>query len=497
MWTLASALLIAPALAGEGVSYVFVSPFQAKDSASAPLAHQLSDALLTELDRHSEVRSIPLSKVGKVHDTSAELYSSSCPPGEYVGCAYVLAETANAELAVAGLVEGQGQGSRVEVHIIDVSRSEDVLSFQVDIAGDSPDAAFAEGVVRVLIATAQGKAGAGGDIRATGEEEEAPRVDTAEAARQLTQLDREIGGVSSVERREGVRIDRPKITEQDLLTDMGKEGSKPWERLNMGPKEYLRYRNSGLKLDEWRRRAVGRKGQLLARPYIGYLRGPVNAEYYYRSALSSEDLSVVETVAWQSAISAGGINLGGSVGYGLLPELEVGLFGGITPGRYTLDQHTITEGQPATAPAEPQEFGTTSWYAGAQALAGLVPTWTVRPVVGAQVSYLRGSAVQSHAGLNADQPVFAAPSAVLVGGLVGGEARLGKKGDLFLHVPINVLVGGKLSDEQHTGTGYLDKTDDPPTVATIGAGLLVGFQLRFLGDRPCKSKFDRYEDEGF
>jgi hypothetical protein len=31
----------------------------------------------------------------------------------------------------------------------------------------------------------------------------------------------------------------------------------------------------------------------------------------------------------------------------------------------------------------------------------------------------------------------------------------------------------------------------------VGAGLLVGFQLRFLGERPGKTRFDRYEDEGW
>jgi hypothetical protein len=498
MWILAAAALVSSAHAADDLAYVFVSPFQARDSESRSLALQLTTALNEELGRHNEVRAIPIEKVGMVHDTQAELYASSCPPNEFVGCAFVLGDTANANFAIAGVVAAEGEGSRVEVHIIDVSRSEDVLSFQVDIASGSLDAAFTEGVVRVLIATAQGKTGAGGDIRAGDEEEdEAPKVDTAEANRQLAQLDKEIGGVSSVDRREGARIERPKITEEQLLSDMGKEGSKPWERLNMSPREYLRYRNSGLNLTEWRRRNIGRKGQLLARPHIGFQRGPVDAEYYLRSALSSEDLSTVETYAWQSAVSSGGLNLGGSVGYGLLPELEVGLTAGYIAGRYELDQHTVTEGQPPSVAPEAQDFGNPNLYVGVQALGGLMPAWSIRPVVGAQITYLVGSAADSAVTFTPEMPTFSAPSSLLVGGLFGAEARLGSRGDLFVHVPLQVLVGGTGAEESHVGRGFLDKTEAPPALSTVGAGLLVGFQLRFLGERPGKTRFDRYEDEGW
>ncbi len=498
---LASGLFSAPAEAREGAAYVFISPFEAKGKDAATAAATLPGYLATELQAHPEVRVIPIEKVSDVHDVSAAAYAASCPPGQFVGCAFVLGDTASADFVVTGLVEHIESGTRAEVHIISVADSEDVLSFQVDVSGGD-DKIFAEGVARVLLAVIEGKAGAKGDIRASGagaegeegDEEEGEAVDKGVAAKQLNQLEQEIGGVKQLPRREGERIERPKLTEEELLQDMNKEGAKPWERLNMSPGAYLRYRNSGLKLPEWRKRAQGRKGQVLVRGEVGFLRAPLNQDYYGRIGRSEVDLSVVESYAYQSSATGSGFTGGFSAGYGLLPSLEVGLVAGFATGKYVVNIQAITEGQETAAPPD-EEFGNSNLYFGPQVLAGLFPVSSVRPVVGGQFTMNLGSTIDKHVSIPADLPNFDRSTYLGVAGILGVEARLGGTVDAFIHVPVGVVVGGRTSEEAHEGSAVLTNLEEPGEPGAITAGVLAGVQVRLGGVRAKGSKMDRFEDE--
>ena len=66
-----------------------------------------------------------------------------------MGCAYVIADSVEAEYAVAGTVATVPSGSRVRISIIDVPNAREALTFEIDLAvGD--DRGFAEAVAEVL-----------------------------------------------------------------------------------------------------------------------------------------------------------------------------------------------------------------------------------------------------------------------------------------------------------------------------------------------------------
>lgn len=482
---LALALLgVSPAQAQDGGTRVFVSPFLARTREATSIASLMSGFLQQQLDAHPELDAVGVDEVGPVYDTSAETYLSSCPAGEEVGCAFVVGEVARAEFALTGTVDTVDGASRVEVVIIDVLESREVISFQADLAvGD--DTVFAEGVARVLVAVVKGEAGRSDDIRA----EDDPMVDTEEAQRQaeiaaqLDQLSTELGDVTTLSTRTEMVIERPRYTTADLTEKMEEEGVKPWERLGMKPREYLRYKNSGASLSRWRQLALGRQGQVLVRIGANLGTGPTHGEYYGLYSRSDQNLNVIEAYSYQAVTSGSGFGFSGSFSYGLLPFLEVGAIAGGMSGRYGVlidsyvvgDEHTL---------GEPEDRSNQTWYFGPQVLGSLLPTSVVRPVVGVEGVYLLGTTVTSRYQLPVEElSAFTRPGLVLVGGRVGVELRVADQLDLFLHLPFGAVVAGKSSETSRVGSDGLDTQDivSPPGLSPISAGVNAGLQIRLGG----------------
>ena len=84
---------------------VFVGEFQAINAEAGSLAALLSGYLVNQLDSHGELDAISAYEAPDIQGYSASTYLLSCPSGEYVGCAYVIGDTVDAEYAVAGTVE--------------------------------------------------------------------------------------------------------------------------------------------------------------------------------------------------------------------------------------------------------------------------------------------------------------------------------------------------------------------------------------------------------
>ncbi|MCK6503034.1 hypothetical protein L6R53_06505 [Myxococcota bacterium] len=474
-----------PALAEDAPTRVFVSPFVARTRDATAIASLMPGFLQQQLDAHPELDAIAVGEVGPVYDTSAELYLSSCPAGEHIGCAFVVGEVARAELALVGTVDTVEGASRVEVVIIDVLESREVLSFQADLAvGD--DMVFAEGVARVLVAVVRGEAGRSDDIRAEDDPQAAAAAAQrqAEIAAQLDQLSAEIGDVTTISTRTELEIERPRYTASDLAEKMEEEGVKPWERLDMGPREYLRYKNSDLSLAAWRQRAQGRSGQLLIRAGLGMGTGPTHGEYYGVYARSDQNLNVIEAYSYQAVTSGSGFGASGSVSYGLLPFLEVGLLAGTSTGRYGLlidsyvvgDEHTL---------GEPEDRSNQVLFFGPQVLGTLLPTSIIRPVVGVEFTALLGTSISSRYD---ELPVpelstFQAPLLFQAGGRVGAELRVADQLDLFLHLPVGMVIAGQASESSRVGSDGLDTQDilDPPGLSPISAGVQAGVQIRLGG----------------
>jgi hypothetical protein len=469
---------------------VLVSSFEARNRSMASTALQLSDQLEQVFADGGEIEVVTLDQLPPVSDMSGAMYAQSCPSGQFIGCAFVLGQAGGVDIVVAGAVEEIREGVRAEVHILDIDRSEDVLAFQVDFAR-SDTQLFADGVGAVVGAVGRGEVKLGGDIRAVEDPGagQAREREQAVARRQIDTLEREIGDVDSVDRMKRGTIQREKVSLEELAEDMDKEGAKPWERLDMSMQEYMRYRNSSVNLMEWRKRMEGRKQQLLIRPYLGFANGPVNQRYYGQYLQAQDDFSTLETYAWQATQNSGGLVYGVSLAYGILPILEVGFTAGGALGQFDYEIQKQTEGQdPTQLPAEGES--TSTMFFGPEFLVALLPTSTFRPVFGGGITWRRGSAIGSLVQLPPDLPAFPAGNAVVTHALVGGEVRLSNSLDLFLHLPVTMLMGGNTTQQRYDGTGLMVRNTSPTEPGAIGAGVHVGFQVRLLGVKHKRSVDD-------
>jgi len=474
---------------------VLVPVFQSTDASTDAEAEQVRRAIEAAVADIDGTMVASINEVPAVGDLAAVDYAESCPPGEYVGCAFVLGEAGRVSLAVAGVVS-PGEDGRVvaEIHVVDIPQSADLVSFVGDYDPTIDQVSFATTVASVVLAAAEGKVKAGGDIRAAAPVLDAGRAEKQVAARQLDQLSKEIGGSDEVGDKNLGEFVREKYTMDDMATDMQTDGSKPWERVGMTPQEYLRYKNSGLNLIEWRQRQLGRKGQVLVRGMVGYGKGPTDGDYYGRQARSATNVSdIVETYAWHSMVDGSSPRAGLEVAYGVIPELELGLQMGITSGRYTVDIQTVTEGQYSN-PNTPDELSNRSIWYGAQALYAPFPVFPARPVVGLSFTTLKGRSVDQFYDIGDSLPPFERPTSARLGFILGGEARISDNVDFFLHAPLHFVVGGQSGDELHQGAGVLNTNQAAKPLSSAYAGVQAGVQVRFLGAELERQPSDFDED---
>jgi hypothetical protein len=480
------------------ITPVLVSEFQPVTSDAAGFAALLRLFLNDELDRRPELRSIPVEDVPSFGEHSALVYLESCPPGDQIGCAWVVGKRVDAAYALTGEVEARYDGStRVSVTVIDVAGAREVLSFDVELAiGD--DQALADAVTELVVAVASGEVGQEQDIREAGEID-APRS-TAEnqmISQELNQLSGELGDVTVTTRADA--IERPEYTVDDLADDMASDAIPPWEQLGIPPGEYLRYKNSGLTLVEWRAGALGRKSQLTVRLAGGLMYGAVDTLYEGRYALevSGTEFVVVEEYAWQTLQNATGGHGGVWLGFGIIPILEVQIGAGLVSGTYTL---RVGGEQAGDEPREPQEQTTpqVSPWVGARVLAVPLQWSRVRPIIGGGVRVQRGYGYDRFWDADSLQ-VDALPAPWLLEiqavpgveiGVARGQIRKKESGyglppgvDVTITVPIGVIVGGQLKDEYHTDQQVLSPGSytEPPSFSLFSAGLELGATVRLGG----------------
>ncbi len=488
-------LLLSTALAAEGETTVLVSSLQARNSESVGLASLVENFLAQELDKHPGIDVLRVEDTPAFQDYAARTYMEGCPPGEIVGCTYVIAERGKAELAVTGTVQALVGGTKVTIEILDIAGARSLISFQSELEAGN-DEAFAEGVAKVLVAAISGEIGAEKDIRFEGDEAPEEPMDDEAVARQLAELSREMGSVTAVISRSDKAIEKPEYTLEDLTKRMEGEGTKPWERLGMKPAEYLRYKNSGLQLFEWRQRAVGRQGQLLLRPLVGFGSGPYAGTYYGRIAydITSGSLGVVDAYAAQSVQTGSGAAFGASVGWGLTPYLDVGIVAGLNTGSFTVDINQETVGQTPTSP-EPATSTQTTLFVGPRATATLFPVSKLRPSFGASVLLLQSRTVLDVESVPESLAIFSPATLFAAELFVGGEARLSDRVDFYLQVPLQVRVAGAVSASERVGITEVVDATPPPTAGVVGAGVVAGLQIRLFGARPKETtRYDEMEE---
>ena len=474
-----------------GPAAVFVSPFQHRNAAAAGLAGMMSSFLEMELSRHPDLMVIPLSSVPPVHDMSASVYLDSCPPGQAAGCAYVVGNSAGAEYAVTGSVLAEDTVTRVEVAIVDIRSSQEAMSFVANLE-IGEDERFANGVVSVLVAVVRGEAGRFEDIRDMSEDAE---PDYSAAAEQLAALSAEMGMVQTLATRTGRAIEAPEMTVDDLTNRMQREGVKPWERVDLTANQYMRWKNSDLPLDLFKERNAGRRQQLILRPGLGFGRGPVSGRYNGAYVTDTQTREILEVYAWQSQESGSGVIADFAMGYGLTPEIEIGAQIGYASGRYAVILDSVAKSEVVSAPPIENEYPNSNVFMGPYLMAAFLPDRGFRPVLGGSLLMWRGQDVTSKERFSEDAiDTFAPPRLWVFQVRAGGELRVSETVDFYAHVPITAVVGGDDTSIQHTGKGCrdengercLDSITQPPGVDSVGAGFMVGLQVRLFGPRFSK-----------
>ncbi len=472
---------LSSATAGERVP-VLVSALQARNEESVELAALIEGFVAEKLAKRPELRLLRIEDSADFDDYSARVYIESCPPGEIVGCTFVIGERVEALWAVTGSVKSLVKGTTVDIDIVDVKGSRVAVSFRSELTGGR-DEAFAEGVARVLVAAVAGEVGREEDIRKKDADAPTDPQDDEAVAAELAVLEEEMGGFTTDLRRSDVPIERPKLTEADIAEKSEEEGSKPWERLGMSPADYLRYKNSTLDLPTWRQRAEGRRFQVLLRAGGGFINGPVNVDYYGRYAV--QGVQTVDAYAAQS-VETGSSGLGVvAVGFGVHPMVDVSVQFGVAGGSfsYVISQEVVDS--PTNVVPDPTVQGHSSILVGPRVTIAPLPAGAVRPTFGLGAYYLRGSGIDSVVLPPDELAAFGAQPLWNVEVFGGGEARVGSNLDFWLQIPVSFLVSGdRVLEERATTVASLEGLKTPTGASAIGVAVVAGVQVRLFGSKP-------------
>ncbi len=475
---------------------VLVAGFQAADNTSVGLAAMLGAALEQHLSLEEDLDLVRLDDVAPLHGTDIPTYLETCPPGEQLGCAYVVSQHAEVDYAVTGRLRTGDAYLTVALSLVDVAEAREAVGLEL-IIPHGQDHLLMEQVVTLLGRVVRGEIGQLEDIREDPLDEEDTRVLVQEELEELVAEsggEVQVGGLST-----GLDVTLPSFTPEDVERMKQEEGLTEWERLGMTEGSYTAYRNSGLDLESWRALTRGRAGQVLVRSRAGLAIGPVHGHYHARFVqdLGLED-PVVETYAYQAISSGVGGGYGLDLAFGLTPAVEIEAGIGRVHGRYywVVQQEQANE---YTPPATEHEQGNSCLLVDAGLRLAPFPARDLRPLVGAGFVYWRGRAVTSQVDLSSltvDLPTWGAPTLMGVRGIVGGELRLGPTVDLMAQVPLMFVVGtaNKVHDERY---GALEDKEEPPTFIPLATGLELGIQFRFFGVDPGKrgSRQGQLEDE--
>jgi hypothetical protein len=224
----------------------------------------------------------------------------------------------------------------------------------------------------------------------------------------------------------------------------------------------------------------------LVRADLGVARGLYSGQYYGRIAKSNIDLSPIDLYAWQTLDTGNGIDVTGSVSYGIMPELDIGVIGGLTTGSFNLDVHSFVIGQFSAVPPS-QTYSNTTGYIGVQGLYTPLVMPRVRPVTGAQLVHYRAGDMRFDFGGEA-YPDFPAANFTTLELLMGCEVRMNEFLDVYAHIPFGVAMlyqNAPSVQKQNGGILSIDldssdvaRVSSPERFSRMGASLNIGVQFR-------------------
>lgn len=390
------------------VNAVLVTTFDAAQPFLEPEAERVRGLVESALARNFVV--LTMRDVPAFSDTTADVYLRSCPDGQYLGCVFVVGGKAETDWVVGGQVSAVEGGYRVVLSFLDMSKAKLVMDTSVDLDGRN-DAAFQDGVLKIMDALVAG------DVHTL----ETPKDPETAAKQELEKDDRER---AAAEFSQGAVVDDPgepagedpsepppelpadgeKVTGRDLEAMEDQGGVPPWEKVALTRSQYRMYRNSGQKLDDFRDRLLGRRGQILFRLSGAVSSGPwgqVHDTWYLLDEDAPNDIfnatlsDLEDDVAAQAQSTA--LSPGGQleIDIGLTSWMEIGVFGGVRFAPYAYRFFSQREGNEGADP--PGYFSKTSmsWQVGARLGVIPFPAFPVRPTLHVGGSYWSGSPVRS------------------------------------------------------------------------------------------------------
>jgi hypothetical protein len=461
---------------------LLVSPVQATGEGLAQDAERVTSMLERRLGETNVTLTIADVPAFEAQEYSAETYVLACPPGEYSGCAQVVGQRAPSDWVVGGtlarapeeLLAGD-DALLLTVYFIDVRGSREVVNFGVVVGGQTDDTEVITkigGVYDRIVQGALDEVDVRGEIRDPKVEAALKRRREEIAAASLQELESELGDLIITPPSE---ITPERVTRESLREFDDRDDVAPWIRLEMTESQYLRYLNTGLDLDVYRRRIRGRFGQILLRVGVGGGTGPFGLHHEGRNAVGFDgaEFVVMQVDQFQEVRQASNSSLSAEVGFGVASFLDLGFAVARREARYTyrFDQDEV--GDPSFLEEPVGDRGSSTQY-GVLATVAPLPLRQLRPTATLGLSYWTGSAI-------AGQDPYVSldgPKMVLLQAGPGGELSAGRYLNLSLRALLDLPLGGTFVDSASRGTpGSLQDLETP--TGKYGPGFLVQGGLQF------------------
>ena len=309
---------------------ILLAPFTATTRDSVGLAASMYEFLFSELMASGRHDLLELADCQSIEDVGAALYYSGCPPGDELGCQFVIGERSNIERVVSGRVTALEEGDfRVAVTVLDVAKAELALTYELDLRAEEEDL-----LPRTVLLTLD---------NLMQQELEAPYEDARErqkarmrAMQQARSEDeRKLLARMSINLREGelerleadlADTQRKHLSQADLESMKKTEGGEAaWLELGISSKQYRSLTNSGLDFEKWRWRWAGHRMQLLGSVQAGIIGGATGLRYSGGYYLSPDLEREVDNFSWQTVSEGSSMNLGIGIGFGILRNLDIEL----------------------------------------------------------------------------------------------------------------------------------------------------------------------------
>ncbi|MCB9686235.1 MAG: hypothetical protein H6735_14430 [Alphaproteobacteria bacterium] len=455
---------------------LLVATVQAEDRAWDADASRLYDAMVTRFTRTNEVVSMAEIPDFDVQGYDAVTYIVGCPPGQYPGCALVVAQRADVERAVGATVRREpdelDENSTVLVatfHILDVPNSREVVSFSVPVAEAEQDQVI-EGLSALYDDIVRGDY----ELRDLRDRND-PNQSELDAERRkrmaeaLDRLEQRLGDIEVAD--QSVIVSRPKLTKEDLAEYAQRDDVPPWEQLHMSQGEYIRFANSGQTYADWAWGGWGRTGRLLVRVGGGAGSGPFHQRYAAQTLLGT-NLQPVDKAQLLEVTQGSSVVGDFEVGFGFLPWLEASVAAAVHTGRtvYANDEDVVDQ---VPLPTDDTIYPTSTWQFGGRVAVAPFPRWVARPVLGAGVASWRGAGISAAGWFDRME----APNATFLELLPGVEVSASDDVVPWVRLATWIPLGGTLLREEPSA-GTL--TNAPIPIGDPGMGLAVqlGLQIR-------------------